>query len=56
MDETTLKDRLPQTVAARVRSLKLRDGTVTAILDGSGLDARGPVSYTHLTLPTIYSV
>jgi ATP-binding protein involved in chromosome partitioning len=39
MDETTLIARLPATVAARVRSLKLREGTVTAILDGSGLDA-----------------
>ncbi len=37
MDETALKDRLPQAVAARVRSLKLKDGVVTAILDGSGL-------------------
>jgi ATP-binding protein involved in chromosome partitioning len=41
MDENTLTARLPQTVAARVRSLKLRDGMVTAILDGSGLDAPG---------------
>jgi len=39
MDENSLTARLPETVAARVRSLKLRDGTVTAILDGSRLDA-----------------
>jgi ATP-binding protein involved in chromosome partitioning len=40
MDENSLTARLPQAVAARVRSLKQRDGTVTAILDGSGLDAQ----------------
>ncbi len=39
MDESTLKDLLPRTIAARVRSLKLRDGTVTAILDGTDLAA-----------------
>lgn len=39
MDESTLAARLPDLVAARVRSLKLRDGIVTAILDGSGLAA-----------------
>ena len=38
MNENTLKARLPETVAARVRSLKLTDGRVTAILDGSGLE------------------
>ena len=38
MDENSLIARLPQTVAERVRSLKLRDGTATAILDGSALD------------------
>ncbi len=41
MDESTLKDRLPQTIAARVRSLKLRDDAVTAILDGAGLSPGG---------------
>ncbi|ANY18689.1 Septum site-determining protein MinD [Tsuneonella dongtanensis] len=39
MDEKSLIDRLPDSVAARVRSLKTRDGVVTVILDGSGLDA-----------------
>jgi ATP-binding protein involved in chromosome partitioning len=39
MDETTLTASLPSSIAARVRSLKLRDGTVTVILDGSGLSA-----------------
>lgn len=39
MDENTLRARLPQAVAARVQSLKLAAGRVTAILDGSGLDA-----------------
>ena len=33
------------------------DGTQTATLDNTGaLTIPGPVSYTHLTLPTIYSV
>jgi len=41
MNESALTARLPETVAARVRSLKLTDGRVTAILDGSGLDAAG---------------
>ncbi|WP_311201815.1 Mrp/NBP35 family ATP-binding protein [Tsuneonella litorea] len=41
MDESTLKDRLPRTIATRVRSLKLRDGTVTVILDGTGLAPGG---------------
>lgn len=39
MDESTLTARLPDSVAARVRSLKLRDGVVTVILDGSGVAA-----------------
>ncbi len=39
MDENTLKARLPQAAAARVQSLKLSGGRVTAILDGAGLDA-----------------
>jgi ATP-binding protein involved in chromosome partitioning len=39
MDETTLTARLPQPVAARVQSLKWKNGSVTAILDGSGLGA-----------------
>ena len=30
--------------------------TVTAVGGGSGTSSIGPVSYTHLTLPTIYSV
>ena len=29
---------------------------ITAIHAREVLDCRGPVSYTHLTLPTIYSV
>jgi ATP-binding protein involved in chromosome partitioning len=41
MNDEDLKARLPRDVAARVRSLKLSGGTVTAILDASGLDARG---------------
>src|SRR5690349_13502603 len=39
MNESTLTARLPETVAACVRSLKLNEGRVTVILDGSGLDA-----------------
>ena len=41
MTDDTLIEHLPQTVAARVRSLKLRDGVATAILDGAGLTAGG---------------
>ncbi|MGN3974341.1 Mrp/NBP35 family ATP-binding protein [Tsuneonella sp. SYSU-LHT278] len=41
MDENSLMDRLPGTIAERVRSLKLRGGTVTAILDGTGLAPGG---------------
>jgi ATP-binding protein involved in chromosome partitioning len=37
MDEQQLKDRLPASIADRVRSLKLRGGTVTAIIDAAGL-------------------
>jgi ATP-binding protein involved in chromosome partitioning len=33
MDEQQLKDRLPAPIAERVRSLRLRDGTVTVIVD-----------------------
>ena len=39
MTDAELKARLPDTIAARVQSLKTRDGAVTAILDASGLDA-----------------
>ena len=39
MTDAELKARLPDTIAARVQSLKARDGAVTAILDASGLDA-----------------
>ncbi|MFA9200321.1 MAG: Mrp/NBP35 family ATP-binding protein [Cypionkella sp.] len=39
MDDNALTDRLPAAVAARVRSLRQRGGTVSAILDGEGLDA-----------------
>jgi ATP-binding protein involved in chromosome partitioning len=40
MNEEDLKTRLPRDVSARVRSLKTNNGTVTAILDASGLDSR----------------
>jgi ATP-binding protein involved in chromosome partitioning len=40
MDEQALKARLPHDAASRVRSLKQTGGTLTAILDASGLDAR----------------
>ncbi len=40
MDQDQLKSRLPDGMAARVRSLKLTDGVLTAILDASGLDAQ----------------
>ena len=33
----------------------IADDNLHAYVDGH-LDAAGPVSYTHLTLPTIYSV
>ena len=39
MTDEELKARLPAAIAARVRSLKMREGAVTAILDASGLDA-----------------
>ncbi len=41
MDQDALKSRLPSEIAARVRSLKQSGGTLTVILDASGLDARG---------------
>lgn len=41
MDDQTLKSRLPEDVAARLQSLGMRDGTVTLVLDASGLDAAG---------------
>ena len=41
MDHAALKDRLPPAVAARVRSLAMREGVATAVLDGDGLDASG---------------
>lgn len=37
-DTDALKARLPDSVAARVQALTLRDGTVTVVMDGSGLD------------------
>jgi ATP-binding protein involved in chromosome partitioning len=37
MDESALKAALPAAIAARVTSMKDRDGVVTAILDGAGL-------------------
>jgi ATP-binding protein involved in chromosome partitioning len=40
MNNEDLKARLPREAAARVRSLKLNNGAVTAIIDASGLDAR----------------
>ena len=39
MTDEELKARLPDAIAARVQSLKMREGAVTAILDASGLDA-----------------
>jgi ATP-binding protein involved in chromosome partitioning len=39
MNNEMLTARLPESVAARVRSLKQSGGRVTAVLDGSGLDA-----------------
>ena len=41
MNDEDLKARLPREISARVRSLKLNNGVLTAILDASGLDARG---------------
>lgn len=41
MTDEELKVRLPAAIAARVRSLRIAEGRVTAILDASGLDARG---------------
>ncbi|MXO75143.1 P-loop NTPase [Altererythrobacter aerius] len=41
MDEQALKARLPQSLAARTRSLKQNGSVVTAILDAAGLDAGG---------------
>lgn len=38
MEETELKAALPAAIAARVTSIKDREGTVTVILDGAGLD------------------
>ncbi|UIP07625.1 Mrp/NBP35 family ATP-binding protein [Erythrobacter sp. SDW2] len=39
MDESALKAALPAEIAARATSIKDREGTVTAIFDGAGLDA-----------------
>ncbi len=39
MDQEGLKARLPGSIAARVQSAKLSDGTATLVLDVSGLDA-----------------
>ncbi|GAA4641535.1 Mrp/NBP35 family ATP-binding protein [Pontixanthobacter gangjinensis] len=39
MDEQALKARLPDSVAARIQTIKLTDGTVTLVLEASGLDA-----------------
>ena len=39
MTDEELTARLPDAIAARVQSLKARDGAVTVILDASGLDA-----------------
>lgn len=39
MDEQALKERLPDSVAARIQSIKLADGKVTLVLEASGLDA-----------------
>lgn len=39
MDEDQLRARLPAPIAARARSLKLRDAAVTIILDAAGMDA-----------------
>src|SRR5690606_8843793 len=39
MTDEELKARLPDAIAMRVRSLRITDGKVTAILDASGLDA-----------------
>ena len=38
MDEQALKARLPNSIIARVQSLKLAEGRVTLVLDASGLD------------------
>jgi ATP-binding protein involved in chromosome partitioning len=40
IDDQALTARLPQSIAQRVRSLKTREGVVTAILDAEGLPAR----------------
>lgn len=40
MDENLLRASLPASIAARVRSLKSRDGTVTVVLDAAGMDPR----------------
>ncbi len=39
MDESDLTARLPADIAARTTSLKQRDGNVTLVLDGTGLNA-----------------
>jgi ATP-binding protein involved in chromosome partitioning len=47
MNNEDLKARLPREAAARVRSLKLNNGAVTAILDASGLDQRARERLEH---------
>jgi ATP-binding protein involved in chromosome partitioning len=47
MNNEDLKARLPREAAARVRSLKLNNGAVTAILDASGLDQRARERLDH---------
>ena len=39
MDDDTLRRLLPESIAARLRSLKQTDGRVIAVLDATGLTA-----------------
>ncbi|AKM08670.1 Mrp/NBP35 family ATP-binding protein [Pelagerythrobacter marensis] len=53
MTEEELRSRLPAPIAARVQSLKVAEGKVTAILDASGLDAAARESLESATRDTL---
>jgi ATP-binding protein involved in chromosome partitioning len=47
MDEQGLKSSLPESVNARLQTLRLNDGAVTLVLDATGLNATGRSSLEH---------
>ena len=53
--ECVISERLHRMPLNRLKQLTRGDVRTTAV-EASGIRTVGPVSYTHLTLPTIYSV